>query len=391
MNISNEILGALSTFIRESDRFTSTNRYPSLYRGVVENVADPLLSGRVQVRVPAAHGLNMGKSGDVSESNRFIPTKNLPWASVVSAGGGSFDRGSSLPLSSGALVLVAFEAGDVYSPVVVGQLNCFPNLKTPINTDPWEELPTYPVPLGIGAKNQPQPTFPNEAGLGFRQSATRFVIHKSLKGHTVWGEDRDDAECFEMVDRNGQGIRMEGFVSVDDNKGNEARRKTGTVFSRSAVTKSNISRVLVKEVGNNSITMESYEKEKRLRIGSGKSRLELDGIRNRATLGNVTDGQRIEIDGDTQTIRIKSPQLIIDAEEIIFKGHTRFYNSVEVLGNLYSYRRFVVNELNDSLPRAVTTRKKEEAAADDSSNPESYPPGPPGGVPVIVTGPTAVA
>ena len=360
MNISNEILGALSTFIRESDRFTSTNRYPSLYRGVVENVADPLLSGRVQVRVPAAHGLNMGKSGDVSESNRFIPTKNLPWASVVSAGGGSFDRGSSLPLSSGALVLVAFEAGDVYSPVVVGQLNCFPNLKTPINTDPWEELPTYPVPLGIGAKNQPQPTFPNEAGLGFRQSATRFVIHKSLKGHTVWGEDRDDAECFEMVDRNGQGIRMEGFVSLDDNAENENRRRTGSVFARCPVVKSNISRVLVKEVGNNSITMESYEEEKKLRIGSGKSRIELDGVRDRTVLGNVMDSQFIEIDKETDSIRLKAPKIIIDADEIVIKGHTRFYNKVEVLDNLYSFKRLIVNELNDSLPRSVTTRKKEE-------------------------------
>lgn len=346
-------------FTREGDKYFSNSNLNSVYRGIVENVADPLLLGRVQVRVPAVHGLNMGKTEAVKKDNKFIPTKHLSWAHVVSSGGGSFDRGSSIPLSSGALVLVVFEGGSVYVPIVIGQFHCFPSLEYPINTDPWKEFPSYPVPMGVGCKNQPQPTFPNEAGLGFRQSQTRFVIQKSLKGHTIWGEDRDDAECFEMVDRNGQGIRMEGFVSVKDNKENENRRKTGTVFSRSAVTKAPISRTLVKEVGNNSITMESYEKEKRLRLGSGKSRVELDGIRDRTVLGNLIDSQFIEVDKDTDAIRIKAPKLIIDASEIIIKGNTRFYNCVQVLDNLYSYKRFIVNEMNDNMPRAVTTRKKE--------------------------------
>ena len=359
MNISHALVDSLSTFVRESDRYASTNDYPSVYRGIVENVADPLLMGRVQIRVPSIHGINMGKSSDVSDENQFIPTRDLPWAHVVTSGGGSFDRGSSVPLSSGAMVLVAFESGLSSAPIIIGQLHCFPNLMYPINTDPWNEFPTYPVPMGVGAKNQPQPTFPNEAGLGFRQSQTRFVIQKSLKGHTIWGDDRDDDECFEMVDRNGQGIRMEGFVFVKDNKKNKNRRVTGSAFARCPVVLSHVSRTLVKEVGNNSITLESYEKEKRTRIGSGKSRMELDGTRNRSVLGNLIDGQCVEVCGDTKTVRIKALRIVLDAQEIVIRGNTRFYNNTHHLGNIFSYRRFVVNELNDSLPRVVTTRKSE--------------------------------
>jgi hypothetical protein len=270
-------------------------------------------------------------------------------------GSGSADSGSSLPIHVGALVLVVFEGGSVYSPVVIGTFHCFPSNQMPLNVDPWKELPNYVnVPLGLGCTHRPEPTTPTEACLTYRQSQTRFVIHKSLKGHTIWGEDRDDDECFEIVDRNGQGFRMEGFVSLDDNVENKNRRKTRSVFSKSGVSKANISRVLMKEVGNNSITMESFQGEKKLRIGSGKSRVEIDGIRQRITIGDMAGSQLIEVDTETNTVRVKSPTVIIDSDSIKFKGDVTFYKKVEVLGNLYSYKRFIYNEINDSLPRVVT-------------------------------------
>lgn len=356
LNTTHRLLGVLANSVKNKERESDSGQYYSVYRGVVENVADPLLLGRVQVRVPAIHGINYGGKEEVSETNRFIPTYDLPFAYVISTGGGgSSDMGTSIPLTVGALVLVIFEGGSIYTPIVLGNLHCFPSSSYPVNTDPWHELPNYRyVPMAMSYSNRPEPTTPTEACLSYRQSQTRFVIHKSLKGHTIWGEDRDDNECFEIIDRNGQGFRMEGAISVVDNKDNEFRRKTKSVFSKSGIPKSSISRVLIKELGNNAITLESFEGERKLRIGSGKTRIELDGINQKVIIGNQTGSQLIEIDNETNTIRIKSPNLIIDSENIKVTGNTVFYKKVEVLGNLQSYKRLVVNEINDSLPRSVT-------------------------------------
>ena len=367
MYIDNKILGAITNKNREREHVTTTGKFYSVYRGLVENIADPFILGRVQVRVPSVHGLSNGPSGAVSEDNKFIPTEHLPWADVMCVGGGSFDRGSSIPMSSGSLVLVVFEGGSPQAPIVIGTFHFFPNSQVPLNTDPYDELPRYKkVPMGLGCRHHAEPTTPTEACLSYRQNQTRFVIHKSLKGHTIWGEDRDDAECFEIVDRNGQGLRMEGFVSLDANKENQARRKTRSAFAHCAVPESKVSRVLLKEVGNNSITLESYHGEKRTRLGSGKVRVEVDGIRQRVLIGNETGIQRIEIDAETNTIRIKSPTITLDCHDMVVSGHTRFLNKVEVLDNLYSYRRFIVNEMNDNTPRVVTAAK----GTDNSSSGE---------------------
>lgn len=355
LNSTHKLLGTLANSIKDKEKESDGGQYYSVYRGVVENVADPLLLGRVQVRVPSVHGINYGSKGEVSETNRFIPTYDLPFAYVISSGGGgSSDMGTSIPLTVGALVLVVFEGGSIYTPIVIGTLHCFPSSSYPVNTDPWHELPNYRnVPMSVTYSNRIEPTSPTEACLSYRQSQTRFVLHKSLKGHTIWGEDRDDSECFEIIDRNGQGFRMEGAISVEDNKDNEFRRKTKSVFSKSGIPKPNVSRVLIKELGNNSIILESFEGERKLRIGSGKTRIELDGIRQRVIIGDQTGSQIIEIDNETNTVRIKSPTLIIDSNNIKIKGDTVFYKKVEVLGNLQSYKRLITNEVNDSLPRAV--------------------------------------
>jgi hypothetical protein len=122
----------------------------------------------------------------------------------------------------------------------------------------------------------------------------------------------------------------------------------------------------MRDVSNNSMTMESFVGEKRFRLGSGKLRLEMDGVRQRVLVGNILGRQSIEIDAEMNTIRIKSPSIIIDAHDIFIKGHTRFQDKVEVVDDLYSYKRLLVNEVNDSIPRVVT------APLDSESQNKSY-------------------
>jgi hypothetical protein len=353
MNVSN-VLDAIHPFIVDRNKEVTDGVYNSVYRGIIENVSDPLTSGRVQVRVPTIHGIECGSSKDVGPDNLFIPTKNLPWANTVNIGGGSFDRGSSIPYSCGSLVLVVFEGGSKLTPIVIGTLHCFPNVQCYLNTDIWKELPSYEkVPLGLNCQNHSEPTVPKEAALTYRQSQTRFVLNKSLKGHTIWGEDRDDDECFEIIDRNGQGLRMEGFISVDDNKENQQRRGVKSVFSKSPIMKSKVTRTILKEVGNNTITLESFQGEKKARLSSGNSRVEIDGARNRVIVGDLTGSQLVEIDTTTGVVRVKSPTLVLDTDNLVVKGNARFYKGVEVLGNLSSYKRFICNEVNDSTPRSI--------------------------------------
>ena len=352
MNISPGLDG-LTPFILENNRTVTDSLYNSVYRGIVENISDPLTLGRVQVRVPAIHGIECGTDTDVSPTNQFIPTSKLPWAHAVTLGGVSHDRGTSLPYCCGSLVLVVFENGHKTTPVVIGGFHFFPNHYYYLNTDLYKKLPDYKVPVGLDCQSHPQPTVPREAALTYRQSPTRFVIHKSQKGHTIWGEDRDDDECFEIIDRTGQGLRMEGFISVDDNKENKFRRGVRSVFSKSGVIKAPVTRTILKETGNNSLTLESFQGEKRTRLGSGKSRVEIDGTRDRVIAGSLTGSQLIEVDNETQTIILKSPKIIIDANDIMIKGQTRFYNIVEVLDNLYSHKKFISNETSDHHPRLV--------------------------------------
>lgn len=83
--------------------------YTGIYRGVVEDVNDPLKLGRCRVRVPSIHG---------PMDDTQIPL--LPWARHINPTPVGMKRGSFIPPHKGDIVFVFFEGGDKLDPVFIG-------------------------------------------------------------------------------------------------------------------------------------------------------------------------------------------------------------------------------------------------------------------------------
>jgi len=95
----------------ESDLFgDDILTFPLMYRGVVENVDDPEMAGRVKIRVMGIH----------SDNPKYVETKHLPWAipaTDLRMGGGLRNVGSYKVPDIGSHVFIFFEAGDHNFPV----------------------------------------------------------------------------------------------------------------------------------------------------------------------------------------------------------------------------------------------------------------------------------
>jgi hypothetical protein len=89
----------------------SDQTHPHLYRGVVENIDDPEMAGRIKIRIMGIH----------SDNKEYVKTKELPWAipatSLDMNGGGLRNIGSFCIPSIGSHVFVFFEGGDHNFPV----------------------------------------------------------------------------------------------------------------------------------------------------------------------------------------------------------------------------------------------------------------------------------
>lgn len=82
------------------------DRYPSIYRGIIEDVSDPQQRKRVRVRVPTVHPDELDAA-------------HLPWAEIGCMTASQL-AGDFFPLHLGDRVWVQFEGGDRRLPVVTG-------------------------------------------------------------------------------------------------------------------------------------------------------------------------------------------------------------------------------------------------------------------------------
>lgn len=325
------------------DDYVTPNRFWGIYRGVVENCSDPLGQGRLQVRVPLVYGLLTE-----DEKHDHIPTLSLPWATTLASGGGGYyDTGSQIPIQCGSVVAVQFEGGNPNSPVVMGTYYYHPeNTKHYVHKDPRNRWPDYKIPIGGGEmKVRKGPNNPSEASMLYIFTPTRGVVSKSLKGHTIWWEDKDNAECFEIVDRCGQGIRMEANVPFEDNKDNAAARGLKSAFSDYAYDKVPSLRVMIRDGALNEILLERMDKEQYVKIRSKHTCMHVLGDRGRAILGDLEKGCTIEVDSHSKTAKIMADRIILDGN-VKINGDLSVYGNTALFKLVKSYVRMVVNQLN---------------------------------------------
>lgn len=91
----------------------------SFYRGVVEDITDPLSSGRIRVRIWGLHSQSTTKNVESG-----IPTNELPWAEpcIPVVEGGLLQKGFFGAPQIDSHVLIIFENGNPLRPIYIGAL-----------------------------------------------------------------------------------------------------------------------------------------------------------------------------------------------------------------------------------------------------------------------------
>ena len=329
-------------FLHAREDFSVQTKLYGVFRGIVENCSDPLAMGKVQVRVPAIHGLLTE-----DESQDHIPTLSLPWASLISYGGGHYDHGAQITYPCGSVVAVCFEGGNHYTPIILGSysFNCHHD-DVPVVSDPKNRWPEYRVPYGGGTTNTViGPTNPSEGAMVYVLTPTRGVLHKSFKGHTIWYEDKDNAECFEILDRCGQGMRMECNVSYSNNQDNKSARRLPSTFSEHKFDNISPSRVMFRDTGLNEVKLEVYNGNKIILLKSDEMMLKVQGTRDRSYWGHPKMGIGIEVDAESDAIRVAAKTTVIDGD-LKINGELVVYGNASFLRLVKSYVRMAVNEIN---------------------------------------------
>lgn len=119
---------------------------PAFYIGVCEDRFDPLMLGRIRVRIIGLH----------THDKALLPTEDLPWAyrvqSTNSAGISGIGH-APVGIVEGTSVIVQFVDGDLQQPFVVGVLGGIPNKNQSV-------LETYEITGGSGSAQMGQTPAP---------------------------------------------------------------------------------------------------------------------------------------------------------------------------------------------------------------------------------------
>lgn len=204
------------------------NGLSGIYRGVVEDVMDPLKLARIRVRVPMFHG--------VKDNDNYLDNSQLPWATPINPSGSGYDHGTCLVPEVGDIVFVMFEDNDRNYPLYLG--GCYgtggPSKTYGSTNDPSTyNGGTWTKPQGLS--EVPKEVY-NSSG-----SPTGKVIYKSPKGSTILIEEADGKESLKIIDSLGQSIRLAGSIKNNINKNNGGRRINADAYEGTSQNSSKIS------------------------------------------------------------------------------------------------------------------------------------------------------
>lgn len=339
-----------STVYKEDE--LTRNRYAGLWRGRVEYNQDPLQRGRVKIRINEVHGEFEG--GEANENNWWIPTEELPWAEISHISGGGYDYGSFIAPEVGSTCYVTFEKNDPNYPVVVGYWYASPEKEQVMGKNQDESLPTDRLTKqtmnGGSWRGKNAPEVPLEAQ-GIRNfDPTRKVLYKSIKGHTIYVEDRDEGEFLEIVDRTGQGIRIEGFVTKDNNVNNTEQRHSRSVFNGDPIERSKLKedgKITIKDLGGSFMEFDSCVGDEKIIItgisggnmddDSEKQTIEMLPGRNKIVIESYKNDSlksTIILDASTGGIEVTSENHVsVKAPQITLDGDVSILGELHVSGN----------------------------------------------------------
>lgn len=175
-----------------------------LMAGIVENSSDPLMLGRVQVRIPALHRLPT----DTDAS--YISDIDLPWARPGIFNGAGNDLGQFLPPIPGTRVWVVFEDGDPDKPVYLGGIPTIHGNDKLYNKNNPQALDG---PFKVDSDDTPLEVL--------SVAPNTNIIYKSLKGAVIYYDDTDHEESVNIIDQSGQFVRManRGTKAIESRRG----------------------------------------------------------------------------------------------------------------------------------------------------------------------------
>lgn len=301
---------------------TSANIATGLYRGIVENNNDPYKIGRLQVRIPAFHGVP-----GVTES--AITTDGLPWASVCSMSAGS-GRGTSIKPMMGDIVWVMFEDGRKDTPVVIGSSFGTGSFGGASTTTMSSTGKMFGGDLGgASSTGSPKPADPSPKD-------SNQILYRSPKGAEISFNEEDSAESFNMIDRVGQVIKMVGPAPSGARGRTTGDREDPTSLpSDNSIAHGNGGYILLQSTSSDFRDSKIRMTERDTKIQNGQSWLHMENgkiqVSNR-TLREYQSAQereqrdkekydwQIEIDGDKVILRNSTCSLTMDGDNVDLKN-----------------------------------------------------------------------
>lgn len=248
----------LSDGMKQVMKETKVN-FNIFYRGVVEDVDDPLRLGRAKVRIPSIHGSNKLLAN-------YIPTVALPWASPAIWSSAGNDMGVYDPPTPGNRVFVTFEGGNADYPIYFG------GIPTKLGNSKY-----YKPQMGIlGGRSLEIDSDDYNTDL---VNGKERVLYKSLKGATIIISDFDGDEYIKIIDQAGQtftmgnkgdalgrrgnklGISSEGYIEISNNRGESIKIIDGKVIIDGDSTEINSKHVSIPNWQGGGGGVDAYTKE----------------------------------------------------------------------------------------------------------------------------------
>ena len=255
------------------------SKLEGVYRARVEYNQDPMSQGRVRIRVPSLHGM----------TSNGIDMEDLPWANLVGSSAG-YGYGSFMVPEVGEYVMVQFEDGDRYKPIVMGSIYGSGSKKPKeYGTGDEDDMKWESIPKISEVPEEAQRVIP-----------TMKVLYKSPTGATIAVDESQGKEGVYLSDGLGQSISISSALISKDNKGPNAKRESEEA-SISIVDFAGQSISLANNSGEPSITITSDDHE--LKISP----------KNEGFIIKAKDAE-IHIDKDGST-SIKSKNVNIDTNE----------------------------------------------------------------------------